>query len=70
MYMILLLLAILLGAAQELSCLEDTFMLGLAPNMSAVPGTSRSCYSREDCIAKLCELNDWPNVAWVIFRVG
>jgi hypothetical protein len=51
-------------------CLAESFIIGLSANMSAVPGTSRSCFSRDECLKYLCIVNDFPGVAWVTFRVN
>jgi len=58
------------GLALSSGCLNGTAMLGLRSNMTIVSGTPTTCYDRQECIDKLCKINDHPGVAWVIFRVS
>jgi hypothetical protein len=41
----------------------------LTPTMSIVFDTPTICSSRDDCINKLCVINNHTSVAWVAFRV-
>ena len=50
------------------ACLNSTAMLGLGADMQAVIGTATHCHSHQDCIEKLCIINDDPRVAWVVIN--
>jgi hypothetical protein len=52
------------------TCLTENSLFGLYPNMSIVQGAVLRCNSREDCLKKLCYLNDYPGVSYVMFNVN
>lgn len=70
MFALIFLFAVCAATTLPAKCPHDTFIVGLAPNMTAVVGSSRHCSVREDCLKKLCEVNDYPGVAWVVFAVS
>jgi undecaprenyl pyrophosphate phosphatase UppP len=84
MYQLLILILLVVGfQSQEInkttvnnSCfpnswgLAESFIIGLSSNMSAVPGTSRICFSQTECLKYLFIINDMPYVAWVTFRIN
>jgi hypothetical protein len=51
-------------------CLDSTTILGLSSNMTVVHNATRSCHNQQQCLTSLCEINDVPGVAWVIFRIN
>jgi hypothetical protein len=52
------------------TCLTENSLFGMYPNMSIVPGAVLKCNSREDCLNKLCYLNNYPGVSYVMFNVN